>query len=243
MPEINSENRSDSPSMRAKKERPEDLVEIAARLGGTLRDTREDYVPSVELEPEVRSAEQWVEAFTNQSRGSSFWEYQYLKYRKTGIWSAIKSEAIRQASNQCEKCHSQNKPLEVYHVNWERLGGSEPPEDIEVLCIDCHGGTDDPVAPVLRQEHLSRVFAEKVDKYASTFSLRDGWGPGWEKRHTREEAENAFFMHRYEIWCSADNLPFDPNKIDSELYLWVCQEERDHPDKWPDDPWGYLKLG
>lgn len=44
---------------------------------------------------------------------------------------------LGRADHKCESCGQRNATLDVHHKTYERLG-FELPEDLEVLCRDCH---------------------------------------------------------------------------------------------------------
>lgn len=60
----------------------------------------------------------------------------YYDYLKSPQWQTVRDAALKRANYQCEKCKSA-KNLEVHHITYKRLG-YELPEDLIVLCKDCH---------------------------------------------------------------------------------------------------------
>lgn len=60
----------------------------------------------------------------------------YYDYLKSPQWQTVRDAALKRANHQCEKCKS-GKNLEVHHITYKRLG-YELPEDLIVLCKDCH---------------------------------------------------------------------------------------------------------
>ena len=60
----------------------------------------------------------------------------YYDYLKSPQWQSVRDAALKRANYQCEKCKSA-KNLEVHHITYKRLG-YELPEDLIVLCKDCH---------------------------------------------------------------------------------------------------------
>ncbi len=70
---------------------------------------------------------------------------EYSTYINSVEWFKKANEAKRKAGYKCEKCGKQFKKgkkgwgleLHAHHLNYERLG-RELPEDIMVLCKDCH---------------------------------------------------------------------------------------------------------
>jgi 5-methylcytosine-specific restriction endonuclease McrA len=57
-------------------------------------------------------------------------------------WKSLKSEIIEHRGNRCERCRQVSVSLELHHVHYRSLG-SEQPEDVELLCPECHTGGDE----------------------------------------------------------------------------------------------------
>lgn len=60
----------------------------------------------------------------------------YKKYLLSPQWKEKRAVALNRAGNRCQLCNSKNK-LEVHHRTYERIG-VEIPEDLTVLCHECH---------------------------------------------------------------------------------------------------------
>lgn len=60
----------------------------------------------------------------------------YADYLKTYHWQYVRSRALESAHNKCQLCYSCDR-LEVHHRTYKRRG-SELPEDLTVLCHNCH---------------------------------------------------------------------------------------------------------
>ena len=61
----------------------------------------------------------------------------YEEYLKTTHWQNERLGALSRASNKCQVCNGTVGGLNVHHRTYERLG-KELPEDLIVLCRDCH---------------------------------------------------------------------------------------------------------
>ena len=69
----------------------------------------------------------------------------YAEYLESPWWLAVRRAALELAGYTCRGCGYRRFPyklgggkrLEVNHLNYTRLG-AERPEDVEVLCEDCH---------------------------------------------------------------------------------------------------------
>lgn len=66
-------------------------------------------------------------------------EIEYEIYIHSREWREKADAALVRAGHRCERCGADRwfVRLEVHHVTYVRLG-CERPEDLEVLCHDCH---------------------------------------------------------------------------------------------------------
>jgi hypothetical protein len=64
---------------------------------------------------------------------------QYAEYLRSPHWRTIRAEALRRAEHRCQApdCPGTSGRLHVHHLTYERLG-KELPDDLQVLCSDCH---------------------------------------------------------------------------------------------------------
>lgn len=61
----------------------------------------------------------------------------YAEYLKTAEWQKTRRRALASAGVKCQMCSATDKPLNVHHNTYERLG-YERPSDLIVLCEPCH---------------------------------------------------------------------------------------------------------
>jgi hypothetical protein len=61
----------------------------------------------------------------------------YREYLQTPHWQQVRSDALRRAGCRCQLDASHTKRLQVHHNNYDCLWNEEP-EDVIVLCDDCH---------------------------------------------------------------------------------------------------------
>ena len=61
----------------------------------------------------------------------------YRWYISSDEWRIRANEAKRKAGYRCQVCNRNNNTLDAHHRTYDRLG-NEAPEDITVLCRDCH---------------------------------------------------------------------------------------------------------
>lgn len=62
----------------------------------------------------------------------------YLAYLNSPAWRRTRTRALQDAHYRCHQCGAR-RDLQVHHRTYERLG-AESPEDLEVLCANCHEG-------------------------------------------------------------------------------------------------------
>jgi len=60
----------------------------------------------------------------------------YASYLASPRWCEIRKEALARAGGRCQVCGNRMS-LEVHHNSYENLGEEEP-EDLCVLCDECH---------------------------------------------------------------------------------------------------------
>lgn len=64
----------------------------------------------------------------------------YYEYIQSNVWKAKADAAKKRAGYRCQLCNKGREDgavLDAHHRTYERLG-SERPEDITVLCHECH---------------------------------------------------------------------------------------------------------
>jgi 5-methylcytosine-specific restriction endonuclease McrA len=61
----------------------------------------------------------------------------YKDYLLTPSWQRVRSQVLMLSGNKCQVCKATGVELHVHHKTYERRG-EELPEDLIVLCKDCH---------------------------------------------------------------------------------------------------------
>ena len=61
----------------------------------------------------------------------------YDQYLQSPEWAQIRHRSLMIADNKCQVCEASGVELHVHHKTYERRG-EEPPDDLIVLCKDCH---------------------------------------------------------------------------------------------------------
>lgn len=66
----------------------------------------------------------------------------YQKHISGTQWKALRRQVIEQRGSLCERCGKESTALSLHHIHYRSLG-SEQPEDVELLCAECHGQADE----------------------------------------------------------------------------------------------------
>ncbi len=69
----------------------------------------------------------------------SRWPKQRVSRTSTATWKRVRTEARRRAAGQCEGCGSTDVPLQCDHIRGDAAGGTDSPDNAQMLCLDCHG--------------------------------------------------------------------------------------------------------
>jgi len=60
----------------------------------------------------------------------------HRQYLQSPLWKKVRSNAIKHYGNKCARCGEYGN--DVHHLTYERVGGNELLEDLQVLCRGCH---------------------------------------------------------------------------------------------------------
>jgi hypothetical protein len=60
----------------------------------------------------------------------------HRQYLQSPLWRSVRKNALIQFGEICAKCGGYG--TDVHHLTYERVGGDELIEDLQVLCRDCH---------------------------------------------------------------------------------------------------------
>ncbi len=63
-------------------------------------------------------------------------QVQHRAYLKSPLWRKIRASAIEHYGEVCAKCGEHGN--DVHHLTYDRVGGEELLEDLQVLCRECH---------------------------------------------------------------------------------------------------------
>lgn len=66
------------------------------------------------------------------------WQLDYQRAVQSRYWRKLRWAAMRERDCRCGRCDIwEPQDLQLHHLTYERLG-AELPEDVELLCTECH---------------------------------------------------------------------------------------------------------
>ena len=101
----------------------------------------------------------------------------YEKYLTSGQWKEKRLIALERAQHKCQLCNSSVR-LEVHHRTYEHLG-DELPEDLTVLCADCHRAHSRRMS---RKKHKKLTLVQKEKKKVAQ-NMLNGKDPARNKQY------------------------------------------------------------
>jgi len=129
-------------------------------------------------------------------------EVEYYRYIASADWRKRSEEAKRRAGYRCQLCNRHQSEIQIHthHRTYVRLG-NELPEDLTVLCKDCHAlfeGSD--VRKITKEKSnfkSGRFFLDDVVK-TGMFNLYDNETGEvlWEKRNLTMRAPDSGYAPR-----------------------------------------------
>lgn len=129
----------------------------------------------------------------------------YEEYIKSQEWREKAEEAKAKAGNRCQVCNRSRAEvqLDAHHRTYERLG-NELPEDITVLCRDCHQLYED------SKKLISKAPTEEVS--ATGFCIRC-------KKTIKLDPQSPYCYTCFKVWKRFENSEYEEN------YCHICGEE------------------
>lgn len=92
--------------------------------GGALRNRHSCFVRGMDLKAPWR----WLRR--------SLRRWLYRRYLRSARWRETRLHAVRRAGFRCKRCGAGGR-LDVHHLSYVRVG-RERPDDLTVLCRECH---------------------------------------------------------------------------------------------------------
>lgn len=162
-------------------------------------------------EQEVRS---WVSKFHNADGNKDEWIKVHHSYLQSNVWSELRKKALARANSRCESCGVlvvNDSLLDVHHLNYERVGGNEKLEDLQVLCSACHQKADKQRDRRTDERRKNALYQKRLDGFGSK-----EYGPGWRYDQDEQQVEIEFILWLYKKHCKENGLNFD-SRLDTEI--------------------------
>ena len=177
-----------------------------------------------------RKVKEWTGRFKESADTRNEWQKTLRAYYQSDIWAEVRKQALNYADYKCQGCGAivlNPSSLDVHHRTYERIGGNEKIEDLQVLCFPCHGKAD-------RERDRSTEERRRNSRYQNRlfgFAYKK-YGEGWQYEHTERDVEIGFITFLYKQHCKESELDFDPN-FDTEtdldfLEFWNMVIDGDH---------------
>jgi len=134
-------------------------------------------------------------AFTTREEAKRRKEYD--AYLASKAWKAVRNDAFRRANFKCEQCgvNHIDATLQVHHLTYAHFK-HERPEDVVVLCMECHAAAD--------ERRRTQV------KLANWRALEDARFEGWAQKvfgdnrgfqDWRDAIDEETAREKYDDWC------------------------------------------
>jgi len=115
-------------------------------------------------------------------------EEEYKEYIASAKWKKKRTEALRRAGYRCEKCkiHNSVRRLDVHHLNYEHFK-NERPEDLIVVCAECHFKADRERERKVAIENSSKLEHARFNGWATKV-----YGDDWMMYENEESVYEEF---------------------------------------------------
>lgn len=104
----------------------------------------------------------------------------YIDYMESKAWDKKRIKRLKKDSYTCQNCGEKNKPLDVHHKTYERLG-HERMSDLVSLCRQCHDETHG------KRPHLAFEVCRTCGQLLLTFIKRVNIFGVWWTDHTCQD--------------------------------------------------------
>ena len=121
-------------------------------------------------------------------------EQEYAEYLRSPAWKQRRYRAIERAGERCQGCgiSKWSVTLEVHHMTYDRFK-NEHPDDLIVLCPDCHKQADKKRQLQANLDNQKRLDDARFDRWACKV-----YGDEWRDITDTEQAHE-----RYVAWCES----------------------------------------
>jgi 5-methylcytosine-specific restriction endonuclease McrA len=162
----------------------------------------------------AQEVERWVSRFSSASGNKDEWAKVHQDYLRSKIWAELRKKALARANSRCEDCRVlvvDDSVLDVHHLNYNRVGGNEKMEDLQVLCSACHKKAHEKRDRETDERRKNALYQRRLDGFGSK-----EYGPGWRYDQDEQKVEIEFILWLYKKHCKENGLYFDP-QLDTEI--------------------------
>lgn len=124
-------------------------------------------------------------------------QIQHREYLQSPLWRSIRKNAIIHYGEVCGKCGEYG--TDVHHLTYERVGGDELIEDLQVLCRDCH----EAVHAVDRKSKIHKNGKKSCTLIGLYYSL---------SKKQKKQIEEKYLVNAYAILTSPSDFGVDARK-------------------------------
>lgn len=126
---------------------------------------------------------------------------EYAEYIRSPQWRRKAAAALARADYRCERCglSRYSRRLEVHHITYERFK-QERPEDLEVLCPQCHEQADAERAAAAAETAHERQSYGPLARGFEEFMRRGTRRYDWQRGLTRAEIRHSWSCFLDEIY-------------------------------------------
>lgn len=160
-----------------------------------------------------KKVQEWVSRFKKADGNQDEWQKVYRAYLQSDVWKEKRNQVLSRANGKCEKCKAIIFDPDVHHLNYDRVGGNETPDDLLVLCSSCHKGADAERDAETDERRTDAYYDARLNGFASR-----KYGDAWWYDREKQEVEIEFIMFLYKKYCQEYGFDFDPH-LDPESDL------------------------
>lgn len=113
---------------------------------------------------------------------------EYDAYLNSTAWKAVRNAAFRRANFKCEQCgvNHIDATLQVHHLTYAHFK-HERPEDVVVLCVECHAAADERRRNEMQVANQRALESARLNGWA-----RKVYGDDWKDAQDIGEVESRF---------------------------------------------------
>lgn len=128
-------------------------------------------------------------------------------YLKSDIWQRLRAQALERSNYICKVCGSWDfdlSKLQVHHITYDRIGGDETPEDLKVVCFNCHQQEDKKREQIQEKSSKEQAFLRRFEGWA-----KNKYGEGYWYERNEEEKQDEFVRFLYNLECKKNRTRSD----------------------------------